>query len=296
VESIAASSHAVPWPGFVNLWRTCLVVAALLVATGFALSLDLQPRSFIVLATTTSARDSGLLDYLIPFFGRETGIGVRYTAVGTGQALDLGRRGDADVVLVHAPSAELAFMAEGQGLCRSPVMYNEFIVVGPPADPAGIDGLTNATAAFTRILETRSLFLSRGDNSGTNIMEKTIWSWVGYTPSVANDSWYEETGQGMGATLDIASQLQGYTLSDDGTFLVHAGSVALAIDVAHDPALLNFYSVIPVSSVAHPYVFEAGALAFAQWLVSPRGQSLIGNYTIGGQQPFHPDGRDRCTT
>ena len=275
-------------------WRTAFLAACILVVAGFSVSVEIQPRSYIVLATTTSARDSGLLDYLIPVFQGETGIGVRYTAVGTGQALDLGRRGDADVVLVHAPSAELQFMAEGQGRCRSPVMFNEFIVVGPPSDPGGIAGFTNGTAAFARILATRSLFFSRGDNSGTHLMERTMWRWVGYTPSIANDSWYRETGQGMAATLDIASELHGYTLSDDGTFLVHSANLGLRIDVSHDPSLRNFYSVIPVSPFSHPNVFAAGALTFANWLVSPRGQGLIGNYTIGGQRPFQPDGQDLC--
>ena len=277
-----------------TVWRLAFLTAGLLIFAGVSLSIDLQPRSYIVLATTTSARDSGLLDYLIPYFQGETGIGVRYTAVGTGQALDLGRRGDADVVLVHAPTAELAFMAEGQGLCRSPVMFNEFIVVGPPSDPARINGLSNATVAFAQIASARALFFSRGDNSGTNIMEKTIWSWVGYTPSVATDPWYRETGQGMGATLDIASQLGGYTFSDDGTFLVHRAVLDLAIDVSHDPALRNSYSVIPVNASLHPNVFVPGALEFARWLTSPRGQALIGAYTVGGQQPFHTDGEDRC--
>lgn len=277
-----------------TVWRLAFLIAGLLIFAGVSLSIDLQPRSYVVLATTTSARDSGLLDYLIPYFQGETGIGVRYTAVGTGQALDLGRRGDADVVLVHAPTAELAFMAEGQGLCRSPVMFNEFIVVGPPSDPARINGLSNATVAFAQIASARALFFSRGDNSGTNIMEKTIWSWVGYTPSVATDPWYRETGQGMGATLDIASQLGGYTFSDDGTFLVHRAVLDLAIDVSHDPALRNSYSVIPVNASLHPNVFVPGALEFARWLTSPRGQALIGAYTVGGQQPFHPDGEDRC--
>jgi tungstate transport system substrate-binding protein len=284
-----------PWPSFVTVWRAAFVLSALLIAAGMAVSIDLQPRSFIVLATTTSARDSGLLDYLIPYFQSDTAIGVRYTAVGTGQALDLGRRGDADVVLVHAPSAELAFMAAGQGLCRSPVMMNQFVVVGPnQSDPAGILGLTNATIAFERIRTTHSLFISRGDNSGTNIIEKTIWSWVGYMPSTTNDTWYKESGQGMAATLDIASQLVAYTLSDDGTFLVHSANLELRIDVQHDPALRNFYSVIPVNPSVHPNIFVAGALRFAKWLTSARGQSLIGNYTAGGVRPFQPDGQDLC--
>ena len=288
------SRNTLPWPSFVTVWRIAFALAVLLILAGLSLSLNLHPRTYVLLATTTSARDSGLLDYLLPFFETDTGIGVRYIAVGTGQALDLGRRGDADMVLVHAPDAELVFMAEGYGRCRSPVMQNEFVVVGPPDDPAGIFGLTNATLAFSKILAAHALFISRGDNSGTHIMELRLWSWVGYTPSPARDPWYEESGQGMGATLDLASQLGGYTLSDDGTFLVHAASLNLLIDVRHDPPLQNFYSVIPVNPDRHPDVNVDGALAFARWLVSSRGQGLIGAYTVAGMQPFHPNGEDRC--
>lgn len=277
-----------------SAWRASFAVAVILTLAGLAVTWETSRQPSILLATTTSTRDSGLLDYLLPYFQTDRGIEVRYVAVGTGQSLDMGRRGDADVVLVHAPAAELKFMAEGEGLCRSPVMHNEFIIVGPSSDPAGVRGLTNATEAFRRIYANGSTFISRGDNSGTNIMEMTIWSWAGVHPSVENDTWYKESGQGMGATLEMASQLGGYALTDDGTFLVRSASLDLEMDVRHDPPLQNFYSVIPVNPQPHSNVLLSGALAFAKWIVSERGQTLIAQYTVGGEQPFHPDGEDRC--
>ena len=274
-------------------WRIAFLLALVLLLAGLAVTLVANTGSTILLATTTSARDSGLLDVLLPEFSRDAGIGVRFVAVGTGLALDTARRGDADVVLVHAPAAELEFMSD-HGLCRSRVMRNQYIVVGPATDPAGIRGLTNATVAFTRILSARATFISRGDNSGTHSMEKTIWSWVGYQPRAATDPWYREAGQGMGATLEIASQLAGYTLTDDGTFLVRRPTLSLEIDVTNDPPLQNVYSVIPVSPARHPGVNAPGALAFAKWIVGARGQGIIGNYTVGSERPFHPEGLDGC--
>lgn len=282
-----------PWPGFVAAWRIASVLAGILVLAGLAITWENVRVPSVLLATTTSTRDSGLLDYLLSHFLEDSGISVRYIAVGTGQALDAGRRGDADVVLVHAPVAELTFMAEGHGLCRSPVMRNEFVVVGPRSDPAGIRGLTNATEAFRRIYGSESPFVSRGDNSGTHLMEKLIWSWVGVQPT-SSDPWYKESGQGMGPTLIMASELGAYTLTDDGTFFVRVSSLALEIDVSTDPPLQNHYSVIPADPSRHPGVFVAGAVSFAKWIVSARGQTLIASYTIGGHQPFHPTGEDQC--
>lgn len=293
MRRIGSAREPLPWPGFVTAWRAAFSVAALLIATGVGITVQTSQGAYVILATTTSTRDSGLLDYLLPAFSQDSGIGVRPVSVGTGLALDMGRRGDADVVLAHAPAAEAIFMDEGHGLCRSPVMRNQFIVVGPASDPAGIRGLQNATTALARILAAQALFISRGDNSGTHTMEKTIWSWVGYSPTVA-DPWYREAGQGMGATLELASQLGGYTLTDDGTFLTRGASLALEIDVTNDPPLQNYYSVIPVDASRHPSVYQEGALAFARWIVSPRGQGLIGNFTVGGERPFHPLGEDRC--
>jgi len=294
MSRIHRTPRPLPWPGFVTAWRAAFGLSLLLVAAGLAVTLASSSEAYIVLATTTSTRDSGLLDYLLPEFSRDFGIGVRYVAVGTGQALDVARRGDADIVMVHAPAIELDFMAQGHGLCRSRVMRNEFIVVGPASDPAGIRGLTNATAAFARILSSRALFVSRADNSGTHIMERTIWGWVNYTPDPDVDSWYREAGSGMAATLEVSSQLGGYTLSDNGTFLVRRSSLDLEVDVQNDPPLQNLYSVIPVNPALHPNVKSSWALGFARWLVSPRGQGLIGNYTAGGEQPFHPEAQDGC--
>ena len=264
-------------------------IAVVLVLTGFTFSLGAHPPTSIILATTTSTRDTGLLDYLDPLFQVDTGIQVQYVAVGTGQALDMASRGDADVAMVHAPSLEDAFMLAGQGLCRSAVMYNRFLIVGPAADPAGIRGLTNATDAFRRIWQTNSTFISRADRSGTNVKELALWALAGYTPSPANDSWYLETGQGMAATLTVASEKGAYTLSDDGTFYALEATLNLGILVAGDPFLFNPYHVIVVSPALHPGVNSDAALQYARWLVSPRGQTAIEDYEIGGHRLFTPD-------
>lgn len=270
-------------------WRIALVVAVVLIVAGLAASVQTRPATTLVLATTTSTRDTGLLDYLDPLFAAETGIQVQYVAVGTGLALDMAARGDSDVAMVHAPSLEEAFMAQGHGLCRSAVMYNRFLIVGPASDPAGVSGLRNATLAFQTIRQTDSTFISRGDNSGTNVKEKAIWGQVGYTPSPANDSWYLETGQGMGATLTVASEKHAYTLTDDGTYYALQSSLDLQILVAGDPFLFNQYHIIVVSPSQHANVKVDAALEYAHWLVSPRGQALIGGYEIGGHRLFTPN-------
>jgi len=289
-----AERSPLPWPNFVFGTRMAFLVAGVLVLAGLVSSVGSHTRSYVLLSTTTSTRDTGLLDYLLPRFTEDTGIDVRYVAFGTGVALDMARRGDVDAVLVHAPSLELAFMAEGHGLCRSPVMYNEFLLVGPPSDPAGIRGLGNATEAFRRILTTRSPFVSRGDNSGTNVLERSLWALVGYEPNAKDDPWYIESGQGMGMTLAIASEKGAYTLTDEGTFAAQRFALNLEVDVRGDPALLNHYHVIVVNPARHPAVNRDGALDFAHWTVSDRGQSLIAGYEVGGQTLFHPEGQDLC--
>ncbi len=283
-----------PWPGFITTWRAALVVTVILALAGLAVTVQSHADTHLVLAATTDVRDSGLLDYLDPLFQIDTGIQVRYVAVGTGQALDIARRGDADMVLTHAPSLELPFMAEGHGLCRSPLMYNRFLIVGPASDPGHIRGLTNATEAFRRIWQTNSTFYSRGDESGTNVKELQIWARVGYTPSPQNDSWYNETGQGMAATLTIASEKAGYTLTDEATFYTLASALPLDVLVSGDPFLANHYHVIVVNPAVHPTVNEDAALSFAHWLVSERGQGLIGDYEVAGHQLYTPEGQDRC--
>ncbi|HYS71954.1 MAG TPA: substrate-binding domain-containing protein [Thermoplasmata archaeon] len=274
-------------------WFALATAAALaLLAVGAYLS---APRSYLFLATTTSTRDTGLLPYLLPSFTADTGIDVRYTAVGTGQALDYGRRGDADVVMVHAPSLETAFLAEGQGLCKNLIMYNTFVIVGPIADPAGIRNATSATDAFRRIHDTASRFESRADNSGTYNKEIELWRNASLNASTFG-AWYEKTDQGMGATLTIANERDAYTLSDDGTWYAleaHLPYLRLEYDRS-ETILRNQYSVIPVNPNLHPSVHVEQAVAFARWLVSPRGQDLIAAYTVNGHRIFTPDGTGAC--
>lgn len=266
-----------------------MAVAVVLAVAGLGLSIQAHATVYIVLASTTDVRDSGLLDYLNPQFQADAGVQVRYVAVGTGQALDIASRGDADLVWVHAPSLELAFMAAGQGLCRSSVMTNSFLLVGPASDPARVAGLTNVTVAFARIWHANATFVSRGDNSGTNVKELAIWSLVGYTPSPQNDSWYIETGQGMAATLTVASEKGGYTLTDDATFYALASSLNLQILVSGDPLLANVYHLIVVSPTLHPTANVDGALAYVTWLDSPKGQALIGSFQVAGHRLYVPD-------
>lgn len=289
MASDAVEKSSPPFPRFAMRWRIASAIAVVLLVAGIALSYQSHPPSSIILATTTSTRDTGLLDYLDPLFTADSGIAVQYVAVGTGQALDMAARGDADVAMVHAPSLEIPFMNQGHGLCRSSLMFNRFLIVGPASDPAGINGLTNATVAFRKIWQSNSTFISRGDNSGTNVKELAIWARVGYVPTAANDSWYLETGQGMGATLTVASEKSAYTLSDDGTYYALQASLRLNILVAGDSFLFNQYHVIVVSPTQHPNVKADAALDYAHWLVSPRGQALIAAYEIGGHRLFTPN-------
>lgn len=250
----------------------------------------LPPRSnpIIILATTTSTQDSGILDYLIPIFENTTDYQVKPIAVGSGQALQMGREGNTDVLLVHAPADEIAFMNEGYGSERYLVMHNDFILVGPPDDPAGISEKNDAVNAFKRISQTRSLFLSRGDDSGTHKKELEIWSLAGVTP---RGEWYEETGQGMGATLRIASQKKAYTITDRATYLTTKSQLELDILLEEDKSLLNIYHVIIVNSKKWPKVNQEGAQAFAEFLISPDTQALIGQFGIEeyGEPLFFPD-------
>lgn len=245
-----------------------------------------QPN-VLILATTTSTRDSGLLDELVPRFEAQTGIQVKVIAVGTGAALHMGREGNADVLLVHAPAAEEAFMREGYGLERRAVMHNDFIIVGPANDPAGIRGVPLAEA-MRRIAESQSLFLSRGDDSGTHKKEQALWQMAGVTPG---GTWYQASGQGMGATLQIASEKGAYTLTDRGTFLNLRAVLNLEPLVAGDPVLVNPYHVIVVNPERHPAVNVEGARAFADFLTSPEVQAFIGNYGRDrfGEPLFVPD-------
>lgn len=245
----------------------------------------------LILATTTSTQDSGLLDVLIPLFQQQTGYNVKVVAVGTGQALQMGQQGNADVLLVHAPSSEKTYMDGGYGKDRFLVMHNDFIIVGPAADPAGIRGDTEAIDAFKKIASSSSLFVSRGDQSGTNTKELSIWKSAGLDPAGKKPTWYIESGQGMGATLTIASEKQAYTLTDRATYLANKGNLQLDLLVEKDSSLLNVYHVITVNPDKWPKVNYDGALAFAKWITSPATQDVIGKFGVAkfGQPLFVPD-------
>lgn len=243
----------------------------------------------VILATTTSTQDSGLLDVLLPLFERTTGYQVKPISVGTGQALALGERGEADVVLVHAPDSELVWMAAGNGTQRLLVMHNDFVIVGPPNDPAAIRGAATALEALQRIAAARAPFVSRGDNSGTDILEKQLWQRAGLTP--AGNPWYLEVGQGMGQTLNVADDRRAYTIADRGTWLARRASLDLPILVEGDAGLLNVYHVMPVNPARSDRINAPGGEAFALWLVSPQAQGAIAEYGVDrfGQPLFYPD-------
>ena len=242
----------------------------------------------LILATTTSTQDSGLLDVLVPAFENETDRQVKTVAVGSGEAIELASRGEADVLLVHSPDDEEEFMASGKGGTRRIVMHNDFVIVGPPDDPAGIRGMSS-TAALERIAQNEEApFVSRGDDSGTHALELKLWDEGGVRPA---GSWYQETGQGMGATLRIADQKRGYTVADRGTYLSTGDSTDLDVLVEGEPRLLNVYHVIDVDPGAGPRVNAAGGRAFADWIVSPTAQRMIGAFGRKefGRPLFVPD-------
>ncbi len=249
----------------------------------------------LILATTTSTQDSGLLDVLVPDFEHKTGYVVKTVAVGSGEAMKMGQQCNADVLLVHSPSAEKDFMTNNYGSDRRLVMHTYFIIVGPSADPAGIKGSTTAVEAFTKIANSQSPFITRGDASGTNSKELAIWKSASITPQ---GDWYIESGQGMLATLQIASEKAAYTLSDRATFLANRSALQLAILVQGDASLLNIYHVIVVNPANCPSVNNTGAIAFADYLVSTATQTLIGSFGVDkyGQALFTPDaGKDEST-
>jgi len=249
-----------------------------------------QDKSIIV-ASTTSTQDSGLFGYLLPIVKEKTGIAVRVLAQGTGQALDTARRGDADVVFVHAKSAEEAFLAEGFGVRRYPVMYNDFVLIGPTSDPAGIRGKDIATALRT-LKDKAAPFISRGDRSGTHIAELALWKDAGIEIEHDNGRWYRSIGQGMGAALNMASASNAYVLSDRGTWLAFGNRGELAILVEGDKRLFNQYGVMLVNPARHPGVKKELGQQFIDWLISPEGQKAIAGYKINGQQLFYPNADD----
>jgi len=263
------------------------VSVALILALGTCTKAPTKPT--LILATTTSTQDSGLLDVLVPLFEKQTGYRVKTVAVGTGAALQMGRDGNADVLLVHAPAAEKEFMEAGWGKDRFLVMHNDFVIVGPGADPAGIRGSPTAAEAFRRIAAASATFISRGDASGTHQLELKLWDKAGIDPK--RQAWYVESGQGMGATLTIASEKNAYTLTDRATYLAYRTSLKLEILVEGDPALLNVYHVITVNPEKWPKVNYEGALAFARFLIDPATQEIIGRFGVDrfGQPLFYPD-------
>jgi tungstate transport system substrate-binding protein len=242
----------------------------------------------LILATTTSTQDSGLLDELIPVFEKDTGYKVKTVAVGSGAALQMGQEGNADVLLVHSPSAEKTFVEGGFGIDRKLVMHNDFVIVGPAADPAGIKGAATAVDAFAKIANAQSLFISRGDKSGTHTMELNLWKKATIT---AEGDWYVESGQGMGATLTIASEKGAYTLTDRATYLANKDTYSLEILVEGDNALLNVYHVISINPEKWPKVNKDGAKAFADFITSEKGQDMIAKFGVEkyGAPLFTPD-------
>jgi len=242
--------------------------------------------------STTSTANSGLYDHLLPIFEAETGIEVNVVAVGTGQAIRNARNCDGGVLLVHARPAEEAFVADGRGTERTDLMYNDFVIVGPQDDPAGIDGMTDAQAALAHIAEAEAIFASRGDDSGTHKAEIALWSVTGIDPAAASRQWYRETGSGMGATLNAGIGMGGYVMTDRATWISFANKQDHRIVVEGDADLFNQYGVIPVSPDACPSVNHAAARAFADWLVSAAGQAAIAAFEVDGQQLFFPKARE----
>ena len=265
------------------------VLALLLALT--TLSLPAQER-FITVASTTSTEQSGLFGYLLPIYERETGVKVRVVALGTGQALDVGRRGDADVVFVHARPAEEKFLAEGHGVKRYPVMYNDFVLIGPKSDPARIAGGRDILAAMKKIEAAQAPFVSRGDRSGTHMAELELWKGAGIDIERSKGPWYRDTGQGMGPALNTAASMNAYLLADRGTWLAFKNRGELEILVEGDRRLFNQYGVILVNPEKHPNVKKELGQQFIDWLVSPAGQKAIADYKINGEQLFYPNASD----
>ncbi|MEJ2514969.1 MAG: extracellular solute-binding protein [Gammaproteobacteria bacterium] len=248
-------------------------------------------ESSVLLQSTTSTANSGLYDYILPMFENQTGIKVNVVAVGTGQAIKNAQNGDGDVLLVHAKAAEEKFVAEGYGVERFDVMYNDFIIVGPPQDPAGIRGMEKAPAALARIAREEAKFASRGDNSGTHKKEMALWKAAGTDPTRASGTWYRETGSGMGATLNAAVGMDAYALTDRATWISFRNKGGHEILVDGDRDLFNQYGVILVNPDRYPNVNVEGGQRFIDWILGPEGQAAIAGYTLHGQQLFFPNAR-----
>ena len=267
-------------------------LAALLTAACLCAAVTPAPvhaAEFIVVQSTTSTRNSGLLDHLLPEFTAGSGIEVRVVAVGTGQAIRNARNGDADVLLVHAKSAEEKFVADGFGVERFDLMYNDFVIVGPAEDPADVAGMNDAVSSLVKIARARAAFASRGDDSGTHKKELDLWREAGLDPASASGGWYRETGSGMGATLNTAVGMSAYTLTDRATWIAFGNKGDFTIHAEGDAMLFNQYGVILVNPEKHPHVKAAAGQAFIDWMLGPEGQSAIASFDIAGQQLFFPN-------
>ncbi len=262
------------------------LVAALLLA--FPVLGPAKAETFITVASTTSTANSGLFDYLLPKFTQKTGINVRVVAVGTGQAIRIARNGDADVLFVHHRPSEEKFVADGFGVKRFGVMYNDFVIVGPKIDPAGVKGCPSASDAMDKIAAGRHPFMSRGDDSGTHKREQSLWRRSTLSTSAPTGSWYRSTGSGMGATLNMAAAMNAYALADRGTLISFKNKQSLAVLCEGDQALFNPYGVVLVNPARHSHVKAKEGQAFIDWLVSEAGQAAIGGFTIHGQKLFTP--------
>ena len=271
---------------FATTWRLLLALFA-----GCAVFGAQAQDRFITIASTTSTEQSGLFGYILPIFEKETGIQVRVVALGTGQALDVGRRGDADVVFVHARGAEEKFMAEGHGVKRFPVMYNDFVLIGPKNDPATVAGSKDIVEAMSKIAAAEATFVSRGDRSGTHMAELELWkaARIDIDRRKRQASWYRDTGQGMGPALNTAAWIDAYILSDRGTWLALKNRGDLAILVEGDKRLFNQYGVILVSPARHPKVKKELGQMFVDWVIFPEGQKAIADYKVDGKQLFFPN-------
>ena len=270
-----------------TLRTLCLAAIALLLALPAARAAD----DHIVVQSTTSTQNSGLLDAILPKFTEKTGIEVRVVAVGTGQALKNARNGDGDVLLVHAKPAEKTFVEEGYGVKRHDLMYNDFVIVGPDGDPAGVAGMTDAVAALQEIAEAEATFASRGDDSGTHKKELSLWQQAGLDPTQASGGWYRETGSGMGATLNAAVGMDAYTMTDRATWIAFGNKGDFRVLVEGDEALFNQYGVILVDPEKHPHVNADAGQKFIDWLLSEEGQEAIAAFEVDGQQLFFPNAK-----
>jgi len=273
--------------------KTRSALQVMLVGLAVSLAPAAMAQKFITVASTTSTEQSGMFKHLLPIFQKKTGIEVRVVALGTGQALDMARRGDADVVFVHARAAEEKFIAEGHGVKRLPVMYNDFVLVGPKSDPAKVAGGKDIVEALRKIQAQAAPFVSRGDRSGTHMAELALWKVAGIDIAKDKGPWYRDTGQGMGPALNTASSMNGYILTDRATWISFKNRGDLTIVVEGDKRLFNQYGVILVNPAKHSHVKKDLGQAFIDWVVSSDGQKAIADYKIGGEQLFFPNANDK---